>query len=80
MIKLLIDLGHPAIAESRDRAQDALILAVIAEFATYAQDGLSDQGVADFGFAPDRRNKFITADGAIAMLDQVAKAIKHRGR
>ena len=74
------DVGDPAIAEARHRADHVLRLAVVVDRAARAQHGLAELRIGDIDALPDRGDELVLADRAVAVLDQVGKTIERARR
>src|SRR5262249_24959871 len=68
----------PPIAEARHRAYP--FRSAAAERASDLEDRVVEQRFADIGTAPDRGDQLVSADRAVAMLDQIDEAIERTRR
>ena len=71
-----LGFGDPAEAEPRHGADCVLGMPVVADRPARTQHDLADLRIGHVAAAEHRKSKFVPADGAIAMLDQVTQTVE----
>ena len=69
-------LSHPVVAEAGHGADDALLVAGIADRAPRTRQGLAEQRVAGVDAPPHRADQLVAPDRPLAMLEQVNEAFE----